>query len=396
MKRNILAFLAATVLLTSCVIYVPYEGDRDRPEPSPPRGDRYGRTYDSSSFPAETDISYFYDYLASYGIWVRYAPYGYVWIPRSVGLSWRPYTYGRWVWTNYGWTWLSYEKWGWACYHYGRWGWDRRLGWYWVPGTVWAPAWVTWRWGRLYIGWAPLPPDIEFVPGVGIRSLPYDFPHHYWVFIEGRYFQHEYLDRYVLPYERNATVINFTVHKANLAQRNRLLFNDGVDVEQVRLATGREISRYQLEDAARPGESRVSRETVNIYRPVIRKNETASPKSVLEREEAETRVPEIRRGTLEGQASENEIERRLKSRQEKEIQLLEETQKAEEEEIKKKAEDEKRFVSRPAEKEKIEKEYAVKSEELKKRHQEEKEKIGQRHEEEKKTVGGRIKKKGEN
>ena len=31
-------------------------------------------------------------------------------------------------------------------------------GWCWVPGTLWGPAWVAWRAGRVNVGWAPLPP----------------------------------------------------------------------------------------------------------------------------------------------------------------------------------------------------------------------------------------------
>ena len=51
------------------------------------------------------------------------------------------------------------DDWGWVVYHYGRWAHDRGLGWFWVPGDEWAPAWVDWRYGGDDIGWAPLPPD---------------------------------------------------------------------------------------------------------------------------------------------------------------------------------------------------------------------------------------------
>src|SRR6266496_1683468 len=37
-----------------------------------------------------------------------------------------------------------------------------RYGWVWIPGTVWAPAWVTWTYNDNYVGWAPLPPSIVF------------------------------------------------------------------------------------------------------------------------------------------------------------------------------------------------------------------------------------------
>ena len=41
--------------------------------------------------------------------------------------------------------WASEEPFGWATYHYGRWGYSDRMGWFWVPGNRWAPAWVAWR-----------------------------------------------------------------------------------------------------------------------------------------------------------------------------------------------------------------------------------------------------------
>ena len=87
---------------------------------------------------------------------------------RSLGAGrvppdWRPYQYGHWVYTDeWGWYWVSDDAeadWGWVIYHYGRWAFERGLGWFWVPGDEWAPAWVDWRYGDEYVGWAPLPPD---------------------------------------------------------------------------------------------------------------------------------------------------------------------------------------------------------------------------------------------
>src|SRR6266404_813212 len=68
------------------------------------------------------------------------------WRPRRVSGDWQPYVYGRWVWTQAGWAWASDEPFGWAVYHYGRWAWSPAFGWMWVPGRIWAPAWVSWRW----------------------------------------------------------------------------------------------------------------------------------------------------------------------------------------------------------------------------------------------------------
>jgi len=92
------------------------------------------------------------------GEWIDTADYGTVWRPRHVSDDWQPYLYGRWVWTDAGWGWSSDEPFGWAVYHYGRWAFSPAMGWMWLPGSVWAPAWVSWRWTDGYAAWCPLGP----------------------------------------------------------------------------------------------------------------------------------------------------------------------------------------------------------------------------------------------
>jgi hypothetical protein len=109
------------------------------------------------------DYSMFYDSLNPYGRWMDVDGYGYAFRPDNAERSsWRPYVDGRWVSTDQGWAWDSNEPFGWATYHYGRWIKVSRHGWLWIPGRQWAPAWVSWRHGSDYVGWAPLPPSAGF------------------------------------------------------------------------------------------------------------------------------------------------------------------------------------------------------------------------------------------
>ena len=104
----------------------------------------------------EVTLSSFQSELQPYGAWETDSSYGQVFYP-TVQAGWRPYLYGRWVWTNGGWLWVSDESFGWATFHYGRWWWNPyRHAWGWVPGYEWAPAWVVWRYGQASVGWAPL------------------------------------------------------------------------------------------------------------------------------------------------------------------------------------------------------------------------------------------------
>ena len=118
-----------------------------------------------SAQPAQAQVSVsisiggFYDELSPYGRWID-CRYGQCWVPARVKADWQPYSNGQWVYTEYGWTWMSDDPWGGNPYHYGTWTTLDRYGWCWVPGTVWAPAWVTWSYSNSYVGWAPLPPTV--------------------------------------------------------------------------------------------------------------------------------------------------------------------------------------------------------------------------------------------
>ena len=41
--------------------------------------------------------------------------------------------------------WVPAETWGWVPYHLGIWMWDKGKGWVWLPGSLFAPAWVVWE-----------------------------------------------------------------------------------------------------------------------------------------------------------------------------------------------------------------------------------------------------------
>ncbi len=94
--------------------------------------------------------------LSPYGEWIWVDGLGRVWHP-YVAASWRPYTYGRWVWTSYGWTWVAYEPWGYIPHHFGRWA-LCGSGWVWVPGYTYTPASVVWLSGGSLVGWYAAPP----------------------------------------------------------------------------------------------------------------------------------------------------------------------------------------------------------------------------------------------
>jgi hypothetical protein len=99
--------------------------------------------------------------LAPHGEFFDVPGLGRVWRPRAriVGAGFVPYaTGGRWVYAMNAWTFDSPWSFGWVVFHYGQWVDLPELGWVWVPGSDWAPAWVEWQFGGGYVAWAPTPP----------------------------------------------------------------------------------------------------------------------------------------------------------------------------------------------------------------------------------------------
>jgi hypothetical protein len=379
MKKLLGLVILLAVFLAGCVIYVP-QGDNSAPPPD--RNDNPWN-YDDQGY------SDFYDYLSPYGLWVSYAPYGYVWIPRDVGYHWRPYYLGRWVWTDYGWTWVAQERWGWLPFHYGRWGWDHRMGWFWVPGTVWGPAWVGWRWGGPYIGWAALPPGDDFMPGRGFGRRKFDIPGHYWNFVRGQEFMDPRLDRWIVPPERNVTIINYTQIDVNIHVRNDRVINDGPGADHVGRVTNQTIQRHQLKDAGKPGEDRVEASDVVLFRPALKQSEKAKPKQVLDQDQAARKLEAepVPAGQTVSQTT-RDAEAAIRQKQDDERRRLENDQKAEVKEIRRRADSQKAAVTKPADKEKIDATAKARLAEAEKRQAAEKAEMEKRH----KAEGERVKK----
>ncbi len=259
-----------------------YRDDRRYDEPYRDGRDYDDRDYDDRDYddrergygnaPRPRDeVGFFYDELSPYGDWILSREYGWAWFPRDVHSYWRPYSEGRWVNTEYGWTWASYEPFGWATYHYGRWAWDRRFGWLWVPGTTWGPAWVSWQYGGGYVGWAPLPPSVGFEVNVGIRigglDLNFGIQPNVYSFVPERSFLESRLSAYLIPSVRNVTIIRSTRNVTDYSYIDNRVINRGVAPRNIERATGRRVRQLRVGDGRTRTRTEVGSNEIRIYRP---------------------------------------------------------------------------------------------------------------------------------
>lgn len=241
---------------------------------------------------ASGSYSTFYTKLEPYGDWLETDDYGYVYRPReaTANRSWRPYTDGRWVYSDAGWTWVSEEPFGWATYHYGRWTRLQNVGWVWVPGDEWAPAWVSWRKGGEYVGWAPLPPEARFERRTGIHNWSdnyYDVGPDQYVFVATRQFGEERVERAIVPEQQNVTIVQQTSNVTNITYNNTVVVNQGPSYDELQRQSATPIARLRLErETFVTGENpraMVRGDVVAIPAPVIAAQPQERPRAVKEK-----------------------------------------------------------------------------------------------------------------
>ncbi len=258
-----LSFAAASLFASGCVEAPPRTYYVERPvvmaPPPPPQPAQSAvvvteyeapevKTLDIVAGP-EVEVSEFHEQLSPYGRWVDVDGYGPCWVPNNVEAGWRPYSVGYWVHSSYGWTWVSEERFGYATYHYGRWLPSEQFGWVWVPGRTWGPAWVAWRSGGGYCGWAPLPPRpgpevIVFTPGE-VDALPADR----FVFCGEGYMGSVHCRDHFEPREHNVTIINRTTNITNITIVNNRVVNRGVPMRDVERYSGHKVQNVNVRPA---------------------------------------------------------------------------------------------------------------------------------------------------
>jgi hypothetical protein len=193
----------------------------------------------------------FYNELSPYGDWMDNPSYGQVWRPR-VSQDFQPYaTDGHWEMTEYGNTWVSDYEWGWAPFHYGRWLFDDYYGWIWVPGDEWGPAWVSWRSGGGYYGWAPLG------PGMGIDiNININIPYNYWVFVPDIYIRSPRVYSYCVPRNRIGVIYGGTSYLNNYYRYNNRAYVYGPQRYDIERITRNRINVYRADDLYHQGRGR--------------------------------------------------------------------------------------------------------------------------------------------
>jgi hypothetical protein len=147
----------------------------------------------------------YYEELRRHGEWILVSPYGKLWHPnlREVGKDFVPYlTGGQWERTPRGWSFEARWPWSEHVFHHGRWLWTQDFDWLWSLDEREGLAYVDWRAGSEWIGWAPQPPQ---APRAGAP-----LPEQKWVYVKAKHFAQDEVAKYVVGHEEALKAANLT------------------------------------------------------------------------------------------------------------------------------------------------------------------------------------------
>ncbi|MDD5360729.1 MAG: hypothetical protein PHN88_01245 [Ignavibacteria bacterium] len=181
-----------------------------------------------------------------------------------------PYNNGQWVNTDAGWYFRAPTAWEETVHHHGRWVRSPDAGWMWVPGRVWAPAWVDWRQDDEYVSWAPLGPSSYFNSGKLNNSRCNDDDYY---IVERKHFIDPDIYRYSSPYYEsgNRIPMNLMIGTAGLVYTNDMIVNRGPDVNIIQKYYTSNINVVNINHVRNFNEVRYTDRQFNVYSPNFKK-----------------------------------------------------------------------------------------------------------------------------
>ncbi|MBK8551977.1 MAG: hypothetical protein IPL53_13280 [Ignavibacteria bacterium] len=191
----------------------------------------------------------------------------------------RPYTNGQWVNSDAGWYFKAPTPVEETVSHYGRWVNSPTAGWLWVPGRVWAPAWVDWKQNDQYLSWAPLPPA-AYLKNSTVNAPVIEDKN--YVIVEKKYFLEPDLYRYTNFYNKNVYGIPVSEMKGTtgIIVVNNTIVSKGPDVNIFEALLGRIIEPVKIVRVVNYSEVRYADKEYVIYTPVFRKYKNKDQKRI--------------------------------------------------------------------------------------------------------------------
>lgn len=177
-----------------------------------------------------------------------------------------PYTNGQWINTDAGWYFRAASEPEEITHHYGRWVHSPSVGWVWVPGRVWAPAWVDWRIQDDYIAWTPVPPSYYIVNNTIITPPVYE---ERYVVVERRYFVEPVIYTHIIT--ETPFVVTTWTRPEGIVVVNNTVINRGPEVMVIQNVIGAPIPVVTVSHVKTKSKVIYTSSQFNVYTPDFKK-----------------------------------------------------------------------------------------------------------------------------
>lgn len=251
-----------------------------------------------------------------------------------------PYNNGQWLNTEDGWYFKASTAPEELTSHYGRWTLDPNLGWVWLPGRVWAPAWVDWREDADYVAWAPVPPGTYIVnDAISVTQVN---ENRYTIVEKKRFIEPSvYKYRYQYVENKNKIMIKEMTKTDGVIVKNKTVINKGPEVGSIEKASGKKIEQVKIKRVDNKNSVGLADNTISIYTPPMKKVSNAKkepvskPPKLVAYKDAKKITKEEKESLKEKEKEQKKEEKELKKEEKKGEKEGKKEQKKEEKESKK-------------------------------------------------------------
>ncbi|MDQ3194756.1 MAG: hypothetical protein M3P82_07150 [Bacteroidota bacterium] len=179
-----------------------------------------------------------------------------------------PYTNGQWTNTDAGWYFKAPTAAEEITSHFGRWIESPSLGWTWIPGRVWAPAWVEWRENDEYLAWAPLPPATYITNDIVSAPIIDDDK---YVIVEKKYFAEPSVYKYMYKENRNKVIIKEMSKINGVMIRNKTVINKGPEPSLLEKNFKQNVEIFRINKVSDRNKVKINGKEINVLAPEFRK-----------------------------------------------------------------------------------------------------------------------------
>lgn len=250
-----------------------------------------------------------------------------------------PYNNGQWIYTDQGWYFRANTPEEEVTCHYGRWTQDPNLGYVWLPGKVWSPAWVEWRENEDYIAWAPVPPGV-YIQNDAITQI---------TLIENRYTIVEkkqfiepsvYKYRYQYVENKNKIMIKEMTKTDGVIVKNKTVINKGPEVSVIEKKSSKKIEQVKIKKTGKKDEAVSTATEIGVYTlelkktTEVKKEPVSKPEKRISYKDAK-KITKEEKEELKGKDKELKKEEKEMKKEEKEMKKEDKEKKKDDKEMKK-------------------------------------------------------------